>query len=324
MMVFMSTSESDRQTSANPADVRGAGTNEAAPDSSAEAGSVMLSVGDAAEQLGLPPSTLRTWERRYGLAPSARTTGNHRRYDDVDVRRLLRMQHLLSRGLSPSEAAKAALRSIDGHIVTGADLAEAVVDAARADDSAALQQLFANCIDLHGTVEAWSDHISVTMQRVSEEWFAGGLGIDAANLVNDALLTTLATRHVGERLPADAQPVVLLAAAGEERHALPLLALQATLADLGIAGSVLGQRTSYSELAARLEGDAPAVVFLWASRTQVDAEGLDEVVAAADAAGAQVLLGGPGWRGDWVTLPVHDGFESAAEAIQAVIAPVAG
>lgn len=321
MMVFMSTSESDRQTGVIPAGTEVAETDETATDAPAEAGGVMLSVGDAAEQLGLPASTLRTWERRYGLAPSARTTGNHRRYDDVDLRRLLRMQHLVSRGLSPAEAAKAALRSIDGHIVTGADLAEAVVDAARADDSAALQQLFGSCLDLHGTVEAWSDHISVTMQRVSEEWFAGGLGIDAANLVNDALLTTLATRHVGERLPAGAQPVVLLTAAGEERHALPLLALQATLADLGIAGSVLGKRTSYTELASRLADEAPAVVFLWASRAQTDAEGLDAVVTAASAAGAQVLLGGPGWRADWVTLPVHDGFESAADAILAAIAP---
>lgn len=344
MIVFMSTSESDRPVSAQGADIGGTGhdatpatIDSAAPEppasdapprpaagglEAADPSPILLSVGDAATQLSLPASTLRTWERRYGLGPSARTAGGHRRYDDVDVRRLLRMQHLVSRGLTPSEAAKSALRSIEGHIVTGADLAEAVVDAARADDSSALEQLFTTCFDTHGTVEAWSDHISITMQKVSEEWFAGGLGIDAANLVNDALLTTLGSRHAGTRLPEDAQPSVLLAAAGEERHALPLLALQAALADLGVACRIQGQRTSYAQLADLLAREMPAVVFLWASRTQDDLEGFREIMRVSEGR-TQVVLGGPGWRGVDVGLPVYDGFESAAEAVRAVVEPSA-
>ena len=48
----------------------------------------MSSVSD---ELGVSPSTLRTWERRYGLGPAQRETGERRRYqpEDVDRRRML-------------------------------------------------------------------------------------------------------------------------------------------------------------------------------------------------------------------------------------------
>ena len=39
-------------------------------------------VGVVADWLGIPASTLRTWERRYGLGPSERTRGGHRRYTE--------------------------------------------------------------------------------------------------------------------------------------------------------------------------------------------------------------------------------------------------
>jgi DNA-binding transcriptional MerR regulator len=35
--------------------------------------------------LGIPVPTIRSWERRYGLAVSSRTSGRHRRYDIQDI-----------------------------------------------------------------------------------------------------------------------------------------------------------------------------------------------------------------------------------------------
>src|SRR5699024_2844712 len=53
---------------------------------------IRLTVAAVAARLGVAASTLRTWERRYGLGPSARTAGRHRRYDAVDVTRLETMR----------------------------------------------------------------------------------------------------------------------------------------------------------------------------------------------------------------------------------------
>lgn len=69
-------------------------------------------VGVVADWLGIPASTLRTWERRYGLGPSDRTRGGHRRYTEQDVTRVQAMQRLMAQGASVSSAARTAL-SID-------------------------------------------------------------------------------------------------------------------------------------------------------------------------------------------------------------------
>nr|WP_271214406.1 MerR family transcriptional regulator [Rhodococcus wratislaviensis] len=40
----------------------------------------------------MAPSTLRTWDRRYGIGPSVHVQGSHRRYTPRDVARLECMQ----------------------------------------------------------------------------------------------------------------------------------------------------------------------------------------------------------------------------------------
>ena len=70
-----------------------------------------LAVAAVARRLGVAPATLRTWDRRYGLGPSARTAGSHRRYTPEDVARLLVMRRLTLEGVAPVDAAKAALEA---------------------------------------------------------------------------------------------------------------------------------------------------------------------------------------------------------------------
>ena len=57
----------------------------------------MSSVSD---ELGVSPSTLRTWERRYGLGPAQREAGERRRYQPEDVDRLRAMIHHVRAGMS--------------------------------------------------------------------------------------------------------------------------------------------------------------------------------------------------------------------------------
>ena len=66
----------------------------------------MLTVAAVARRLGVAPSTLRTWDRRYGLGPSAHTAGSHRRYSATDLARLVVMRRLTLEGVPPAEAAR--------------------------------------------------------------------------------------------------------------------------------------------------------------------------------------------------------------------------
>ena len=53
-----------------------------------------LTVAAVARRLGVAPSTLRTWERRYGLGPTGREAGTRRFYAPSDVAVLDRMRRL--------------------------------------------------------------------------------------------------------------------------------------------------------------------------------------------------------------------------------------
>lgn len=58
-----------------------------------------LTTGEVARRLGVAPTTVRSWDRRYGLGPEAHTGGRHRRWTPADVARLERMCSLTATGL---------------------------------------------------------------------------------------------------------------------------------------------------------------------------------------------------------------------------------
>lgn len=70
-----------------------------------------VAVAVVARRLGVAPATLRTWDRRYGLGPSERSAGAHRRYTRDDVLRLMVMRRLTLEGIAPGDAARAALEA---------------------------------------------------------------------------------------------------------------------------------------------------------------------------------------------------------------------
>lgn len=68
-----------------------------------------LTTGEVARRLGVAPTTVRTWDHRYGLGPDVHTVGRHRRWTATDVARLERMCALTATGIPPAEAARTVL-----------------------------------------------------------------------------------------------------------------------------------------------------------------------------------------------------------------------
>ncbi|MFC9088461.1 MerR family transcriptional regulator [Nocardiopsis dassonvillei] len=73
-----------------------------------------LTPGATARLLGVSPSTLRSWDRRYGVGPRERSPGGHRRYSPADVARLRELCRLVGEGLSPASAAESVLAPARG------------------------------------------------------------------------------------------------------------------------------------------------------------------------------------------------------------------
>jgi DNA-binding transcriptional MerR regulator len=76
--------------------------------STAEAG---LTISAVAARTGLSVTVLRSWEQRHGFPRPARLDGGHRRYDDDDVTRILRVKEERAGGRSLEAAIALAQRS---------------------------------------------------------------------------------------------------------------------------------------------------------------------------------------------------------------------
>jgi PAS domain S-box-containing protein len=59
------------------------------------------------ELTGVPPGTLRTWERRYGFTHPTRSAAGYRQYGEADIARVLQIKQLRERGVRIGEAMQA-------------------------------------------------------------------------------------------------------------------------------------------------------------------------------------------------------------------------
>lgn len=61
------------------------------------------SIGEFARLCGINATTLRAWQRRYGLLKPQRTDGGHRLYSDDDVRQALNILDWMRKGVPISQ-----------------------------------------------------------------------------------------------------------------------------------------------------------------------------------------------------------------------------
>lgn len=266
-------------------------------------------VAAVARRLGVAPATLRTWDRRYGLGPSAHSFGQHRRFTEADVATLQAMRRLTLQGVPPAEAARMVAggavpptepepvqprQSGGGRVVALPGATPDVRGLARAAmslDSETVTATIRRALRDEGIATTWHGLVGPVLQAVGERWEATGEGVEVEHLLSESALSAL--RSV---TPAD--PVgparVLLASAPDDFHALPLHVLAAALAERGIATRNLGGAVPSDALADAVRRVGPAVLFLWSSlRRTGDPSQLAMVPVTSPA--ASILLGGSGW-----------------------------
>ncbi|MGY3206176.1 MerR family transcriptional regulator [Streptomyces sp. TE5632] len=310
-----------------------------------------LTTGEVARRLGVAPTTVRTWDRRYGLGPDAHTGGRHRRWTAKDVARLERMCALTATGLPPAEAARlargdappdagpvrrgAALRpSARGRSRAGSGLrlgdvrqeCKGVARAALRLDAATLDELLLAAIAEHGTVAAWTEVIMPTLQAVGRKWESSGEKyVEVEHFLS---------WHVSGALRRSAPPAVadrpgattVLACVPGENHTLPLEALAVALAERGLPVRMFGAALPVESLVAAVRRTGPVAVGLWSQSRATASRPLAQHVAAMEwgVRGARrrpvVLTLGPGWAGQGMSgLPRPSGLAEAVAAVESVV-----
>lgn len=266
-----------------------------------------LSAGEAARRIGVAVTTIRTWDQRYGLGPSHREPGRHRRYSEQDLARLELMRRLTTDGIDAAEAARIAKATGDPAAQTPpgsrpqppartAGTAKGLRRAALALDPADVDRLLGLAL-ADGVVRAWTAVIAPALRGLGSQYATAGRYIAAEHLLSGAVSAALA------RVPRPhARPRVLLACAPDEQHSLPLEALAAALAECGIASRMLGARVPANALRDALARTGPAAVLIWA-HSPATADG-DQITTAAGTKPRPAIVAacGPGW--DPGSLPV--------------------
>jgi MerR family transcriptional regulator, light-induced transcriptional regulator len=284
-------------------------------------------VGAVAERLGVSTSTLRSWERRYGLGPTHRTGGNHRRYGPVDLQRVQLMARLTAAGI-PAQAAAESITTMEpdevarrlgsgggaagdavadggsvlgparvelasGHATTDKGTVDAILSAAGELDATGLVHLYRQTLRRLDFADAWSEVFAPSLRAIGQRWGEGSLGIESEHLASELLQGELRGVVRANRFRVSGTPV-LLGSADDEQHHLPLLAVEAELARHGVASLLLGPRVPVRALAKALDRARPPAIFIWASLRRLPTEPLWDLVGGLEWP-LVVVIGGPGW-----------------------------
>ncbi|PFG40497.1 MerR-like DNA binding protein [Georgenia soli] len=219
-------------------------------------GGAPLTVAAVAGRLGVAASTLRTWDRRYGLGPSAHEAGAHRRYSPDDVARLERMRQLTLQGVAPADAARAAAaydpadptaapppeESAGGRhrpephervLVDPLSLAAAAVE----PDPPRVQRMFDQEVGEKGIVRAWTTLAKPALSMLGQRDRSDRPGADPEAVLVGAVLAAVRDVVANEPSPDGSTGTALLCASEERRVRAHVIG--GGLAERGVRARVL-------------------------------------------------------------------------------------
>ncbi|MBB2909894.1 DNA-binding transcriptional MerR regulator [Streptosporangium becharense] len=280
-------------------------------------------IGAVARRLGVPAPTLRTWNLRYGVGPSRRSPGGHRRYDARDLWRLQEMNRLIKNGVPAADAAREVLRiqvipapaaPENGRPAVAAEPAEPLPEAAHRPviptvdmlaraavtlDSRSVSDWIGAALARHGVLWTWEELVLPVFEVIVRRQVESGASIEVEHLFSDRVMAALIRCAERPAHPINVSPV-LLACAEDEQHSLPLHTLAAVLAtEHRVETRLLGARTPYSALADAMRRLGPSVVFVWSQQVSTgDPAPLLSLPALRPP--SRIVAGGPGW---WEGLP---------------------
>ncbi|MFI1223620.1 MULTISPECIES: MerR family transcriptional regulator [unclassified Streptomyces] len=278
-----------------------------------------LTTGAVARLLGVAPTTLRSWDRRYGLGPAAREDGRHRRWTGADIAALRTMCRLTGAGLPPAEAARAVLAGTSRAAAPRSGRAARAPGALPADrarrecrglaraalrlDAPAMEELLTEALDRYGLPAAWDEVMMPALNAVGRKWeTAGERYVEVEHLLSWHVSGAL--RGVAaERPPTPGAGLALLACVPGETHTLALEALAATLTRHALPVRMFGAALPVEALEEAVRRTGPDAVVLWAQSRGTASPSLATRVQAIEwgVRGARrrpvVFVAGPGWAG---------------------------
>ncbi|WP_051217789.1 MerR family transcriptional regulator [Nocardioides insulae] len=259
----------------------------------------MYTIKRAAELVGVSTSTLRAWERRYGIGTAERTQSGYRLYDEYAVRALRMMHTLVGEGWSVRAAAEETNRrtAVESRPLLPSPGDEppdtgALVRAAETLDHAALGSLLDRRFGGATFETVADDWLLPALREVGSAWESGQISVAGEHLIAAGVARRLASAYdaAGDH---PAGPRVLIGLPPGARHDLGILAFATAARRAGLSTGYLGADVPAQDWATAAAA-WPAACAVLAVPMEPDAEPLPETVAAIEGArpGILVAVGG--------------------------------
>ncbi|MCE0766467.1 MerR family transcriptional regulator [Pseudonocardia kujensis] len=251
-----------------------------------------VSIGTAADYVGVSVETLRAWQRRYGVGASAVTPGGHRRYTFDDLVRLRTVRDLVAAGESTATAVRAVQGTRQPQTAPEPDVSAArrLAGACMELDGHIARQLVGAVLAADGVIRTWESLVRPAFTTLERLPLPAARTVGAEHLLSHVVIGTLGAR-VG-REPRD-RPAVVLACAPAEQHELPMAVLAAALAERAVRATLLGGRTPAATLVAAAGMPGSGRIVLYAHLPIDDPEAA--IRSLPDP--AAVVAAGPAWDG---------------------------
>jgi len=262
--------------------------------------------------VGIPPVTLRAWERRYGIFTPQRGAQGYRLYSEYDLRTLRWIKAQMESGMSISRAAQhlADLRA------QGNDPAMTLRREMAAEQTASPQNLIDRCISawLVMNEEAAGETIRLAFSlypiefvlleiirpaliEVGERWHRGEIAVATEHFASQFCVRQLNSMLAAAGAPSRPGCIVAACAPGEH-HEIGLLIIVVMLRWRGYDVRYLGQNLKLERLEEAIGHLQPRLLLLTLTRAETveNLKSLPEVLARFPHPAPKVVVGGQAVR----------------------------
>jgi methanogenic corrinoid protein MtbC1 len=285
----------------------------------------VFTIKTVVQETGIPPATLRAWERRYGVLSPGRSEGGYRLYSERDIAILRWLKRQVDADVSISRAvALLEMRRPGGEdehrpaspradLPNGARSPAAVEEellaALLAFDEPRADALLSEAFAIYPVEQVTEEIMAPTLAEVGERWHHG-----EATIVQEHFATAVLRRRLNAMFSAYDQPstgpLAITGAAPAEWHDVGILLVSLALRRAGWRVVYLGQNVPADHLLQEVRKLHPDLVCLSATTREgaADLAQIYERVAELPAPRPRLVFGGRAFN---MAPELHEAFPGA-------------
>lgn len=224
------------------------------PDANLSDATGLYTTSEVEQRTGVPATTLRQWERRYGMPRPVRNESGYRLYSASDLARIEFLQARLSEGIAISRAVQlcndhfSAAERTPRASPTYTELVEELRAALLAPDLARAGELLSRAHAQWTVEDVLMNVVQPTMRDIGEMWERGEITV-----AHEHQASTFLRGKIAQLLElagsAPWGPTVVAACGPYEQHEIGLLMLSVVLRRAGVQVHYLGPNTPLGDLA---------------------------------------------------------------------------